>query len=111
METKSIKPLHIVDRSDDNLFEDHALGINEIVFEVTAIESSWLNTLLTNKYYSTLRLFNTANAGFCETVIQNGKPSDRFQLTKLIQFKNQFQILNIVLIFSMPFVYVSCATI
>jgi hypothetical protein len=38
--------------------------------------------------YFTLRLF-TYGKRFCETVIQNGKPSDRFQLTKLILFKNQ----------------------
>ena len=75
----------IVDESRQTLFEDHEQGMNESVFEDD--HRVKLIKYTADKYF-TLRLF-TYGKRYCETVVQNGQPSDRYQLTKLILFKNQ----------------------
>ena len=75
----------IVDQGHLGLFDDHEEGNNEILFEDD--HKIKLLKYIANKYFI-LRLF-TYGKRYCESVIQQGKPSDRFNLTKLILFKNQ----------------------
>ncbi len=60
-----------------NIFGDHDAGMNEVVFD----EDHRMKLI---KYeYFTLQLF-TYGKRYCQSVIQNGKQSDRFHLAKLI---------------------------
>jgi hypothetical protein len=68
-----------------NIFGDHDPAMNEVGLD----EDHKLRLIkCTADKYFTLRLF-TYGKRYCESVIQNGKQSDRFQLTKLILFNNQ----------------------
>ena len=68
-----------------NIFGDHDPEMNEVGFDedhkMKLIKST------ADKYF-TLRLF-TYGKRYCQSVILNGKQSDRFQLSKLILFNNQ----------------------
>ncbi|CAB3983915.1 Hypothetical predicted protein [Paramuricea clavata] len=66
------------------LFDDHQEGANENVFEDD--HRTLLIKLTADKYF-TLRLF-TYSKRYNETVVTEGKPSNRHKLTKLILFRN-----------------------
>ena len=68
-----------------HVFEDHQEGCNENVFEDD--HRTLLIKRTADKYF-TLRLF-TYGKRYNETVVKQGEPSDRHQLTKLILFRNQ----------------------
>jgi hypothetical protein len=68
-----------------NIFGDHDPGMNEVGLDED--HRMKLMKYVANKYFM-LRLF-TYGKRYCQSVIQNGKQSDRFHLTKLILFKNQ----------------------
>ena len=69
----------IHEKSGTVVFQDHDEATNEPLLEEDHQHTA-------NKYFS-LRLFTYAKA-YCETVVQNGQVSDRFQ-RKFILFKNQ----------------------
>lgn len=68
-----------------HVFDDHQEGANENVFEDD--HRTLLIKFTADKYF-TLRLF-TYSKRYNETVVTQGKQSDRHQLTKLILFRNQ----------------------
>ena len=68
-----------------NIFGDHDPGMNEVGFDED--HRMKLIKYTADKYF-TLRLF-TYGKRYCQTVVENGKQSDRFHLTKLILFQNQ----------------------
>jgi hypothetical protein len=68
-----------------SVFADHELGANEDMVEDD--HQVKLIKWTADKYF-TLRLF-TYGKHYSETVIQNGMPSHRHHLNKLILFKNQ----------------------
>ena len=76
---------HFLLGGNNSVFEDHEMGLNADVEEndhqIKLIK--W-----TSDKYFTLRLF-TYGKHFSETVVQNGMPSARHQLNKLILFRNQ----------------------
>ena len=63
-----------------NVFQDHQEGVNESVFED---DYRTLLIKLTADKYFTLRLF-TYSKRYNETVVTEGKESNRYQHTKLI---------------------------
>ena len=67
------------------VFEDHEQGTNESLVEDD--HQMKLIKYTADKYF-TLRLF-TFEKRYSESIIQNGIPSVRHQLTKLILFKNK----------------------
>ena len=72
-------------RANRQPFESYPPGLNEIVFEED--HEKWLTKCVANKYF-TIRLL-TFGKSYGERVIEDGKESQRNQLTKLILFKNQ----------------------
>lgn len=75
----------IIDKSHQIVFEDHEQGMNESLFEDD--HRVKLIKYTADKYF-TLRLF-TYGKRYCEKVIQDGRASDRYLLSKMILFKNQ----------------------
>ena len=76
----------IIDKSSHQIvFEDHEQGMNESLFEDD--HRVKLIKYTADKYF-TLRLF-TYGKRYCEKVIQDGRASDRYLLSKMILFKNQ----------------------
>lgn len=76
---------HFLLEANKSVFTDHELGSN-----ADLVENDHQLKLIkwTADKYFTLRLF-TYGKHFSETVVQNGMPSARHQLNKLILFKNQ----------------------
>ena len=76
---------HFLIESRQSVFKDHEEGTNEILVED---DHRMKLVKCTADKYLTLRLF-TFGKHYTEQTVQNGTPSDRHQLTKLILFKNQ----------------------
>ena len=76
---------HFLLGGNKSVFADHELGANEDMVEDDNLVK--LIKWTADKYF-TLRLF-TYGKHYSESVKQNGMPSDRHHLNKLILFKKQ----------------------
>ena len=77
---------HFLLDGNKSVFADHELGANEDMVEDD--HQVKLIKWTADKYF-TLRSRTESTTLYSETIIQNGMPSDRHHLNKLILFKNQ----------------------